>query len=208
MDKISKTINLNDFGLDEIKSGVKRTEAKKEIGELIVNEILIYLQDGKSPVDGYGKFDKLSKKYAELQKDGDRNPNLELKGDMLDALTFESRRGSEIEVGIFKAKQVGKADGHNNFSGDSKLPLRRFIPDEDERFKEDIESKIKTIIDEYKDTEPNDNEPTPRRQSSNRTSQATSLFPGSIRTTARTTGGINLSDILGEDYLEEFLNGF
>lgn len=200
MDKISKTINLSDFGFDEIPRS-KRADAKKEIGELVVNEILIYLQDGESPVSGYGKFKKLNKEYADKMKNGDRNPNLELFGDMLDALKYESRKGSEIEVGIFKSKEVPKADGHNNFSGDSQLPLRRFIPDENESFKKDIESKIKTIIQDYTEESGDDGR---------------GLFDNAVRdriansitgSALTTSGTVKLSDVLGEDFLEEFLNG-
>ena len=127
----------------------QRTIAKNEIGELIIREILNYVQDGNSPVQGKGSFKKLSDKYAKLEKGGDKNPNLELNGDMLDALTYETRSGSAIEFGIFDKTQAPKADGHNNFSGDSKLPLRRFIPDEGENLKRDIESKIETVIQDY-----------------------------------------------------------
>lgn len=199
MDKISKTINLNDFGFDLIPRS-KQADAKKEIGELVVNEILIYLQDGISPVQGYGKFQKLSDKYAKEMKGGNKTPNLELDGDMLDALTYESRRGAEIEVGIFKGKEVPKADGHNNFSGDSKLPLRRFIPEENENFKSDIEDKIKTIIGDYVDESSTENN---AGLSSISNEFATSLG----KKLATSSGAVKLSDVLGEDFLSEFLDG-
>lgn len=198
MDKIAKTINLNDFGLDEIPRD-KRSDAKREIGELIVNEILIYLQDGESPVDGYGNFPKLNKEYAKNQKGGDRTPNLELMGDMLDALSYKSLRGAEIEIGIFKGKEVPKADGHNNFSGDSKLPMRRFIPEENESFKSDIEQKIKTIINDYKEES---------EGGSLFSDEITSEFAQSLgKKLAVSSSTVKLSDVLGEDFLNEFLDG-
>lgn len=188
IDKVSKIINLNDFGFDKIKNSADRTEAKKEIGDLIVNEILRYVQDGSSPVSGYRQFKKLNKEYAKEEKGGNTTPNMELNGDMLDSLKFESRRGSDIEVGIFKSSQVGKADGHNNFSGDSKLPLRRFIPDENESFKREIESKIKTIINDY---------------ASGREDLGL-LQDIEEQVVAQ---GLSLSDVLGADFLQDFLDG-
>lgn len=204
MDKISKTINLNDFGFDLIPKD-KRADAKKEIGDLIVNEILIYLQDGTSPVEGYGKFKKLNKKYAKEMKGGDQTPNLELDGDMLDALKFESKRGAEIEVGIFKSSQVGKAYGHNSgMEGhpflEGVVPMRRFIPDEDEQFDEKIIDKVKTIIGDYVDETSEEN--------NSGLSSISNEFARSIgRNLAVSSGGVKLSDILGEDFLSEFLDG-
>jgi len=83
-------------------------------------------------------------------KGGYRTPNLELEGDMLDALTFETT-SSGITVGIFEdSGQADKADGHNNFSGKSKLPLRRFIPKSDEEFKGSINTGVRQILNRYK----------------------------------------------------------
>ena len=112
--------------------------------------MLLDLGDGKSPVAGRGSFKKLNKEYAGEQKDGNTTANMELEGDMLDALLSKNRKGDKIEIGIFKAKEQGKADGHNNFSGKSTLPTRRFIPNEKERFKKRIRTGIKTIINDNK----------------------------------------------------------
>jgi len=76
---------------------------------------------------------------------------------MLNALKYELRSGSEIEFGIFDRSQAPKADGHNNFSGDSKLPLRRFIPDRDETLKKSIEKRIETVINDYASDRPESN---------------------------------------------------
>ena len=188
VDKVSKTINLNDFGFDKIKNAADKAEAKKEVGDLIVNEILRYVQDGTSPVSGYGGFTELSTEYAKQQKGGNKKPNLELNGDLLDALEFKTGRGDQIEFGIFKSSQVPKADGHNNFSGDSNLPLRRFIPDENESLKRDIESKIKTIINDY---------------ASGR--EDLGLLQDIEQEVV--SQGLSLSDVLGSSFLQDFLDG-
>lgn len=127
----------------------EKRAALEEISFLVHAEILRYVASGNSPVGGYGKFEKLTKNYANSQKGGSRLPNLELTGDMLSALEVKPR-GGKIVVQI-TGKEGDKADGHNNHSGESKLPTRRFIPKDDEVFKRSIESSIKQIIDNYEE---------------------------------------------------------
>jgi len=69
---------------------------------------------------------------------------------MLDSLTFEIT-DSGVEVGIFNPDEEDKADGHNNFSGNSKLPTRRFIPDSSESFNGRIESGINQILNRFRE---------------------------------------------------------
>lgn len=142
--EISKEIQLN---LNDVPRS-QRTKAKDEIGEFVVGEILDQLSKGRSPVSGES-FKRLSKEYADSKKGGDITPNLELEGDLLNALEYK-RTKDGIKVGIFKSSELGKADGHNNFSGESKLPKRRFIPDEGQSFKRQINSGVKKFIEEYK----------------------------------------------------------
>ena len=144
--KISKLIDLD---LSDIPKE-KRKTVKKEIGDFVVEEILIAVSKGQSPVIGEKRnFKKLKPDYAKAEKGGDRNPDLELLGDMLDSLTFKNTTKG-IEVGIFKATEVPKADGHNNFSGKSTLPKRRFIPKDSQKFRKSIQNGVKGIINEFK----------------------------------------------------------
>jgi hypothetical protein len=144
IEKIAKQINLD---LSDVPES-RHATVKREVGDYVTEEILRALSSGKSPVAGES-FKKLNKEYADEMKDGNRTPNLELDGDLLDALRYKSNdRG--IEIGIFKSSEVPKADGHNNFSGDSKLPTRRFIPKDDQKFKQQIDTGIKSIVNEYK----------------------------------------------------------
>lgn len=145
--EIAKEIEL-DF------SNVPRDELsdlKSDIAELIVDEIKIKLAKGESPVQGES-FDPLSEEYAKKEKNGNRRPNLNLEGDLWDSLEakFEDNK---LIVGVFDSKEVPKADGHNNFSGESKLPQRRFIPDEDQSFRPEIMRKINILINERRETE-------------------------------------------------------
>jgi hypothetical protein len=127
----------------------RQDQAKQDVGEFIRDEIFRFVSSGRSPVAGR-TFDKLDPKYADKYKGGNRTPNLELEGDMLDSLEFElTSRG--IEIGIFDSDEQGKADGHNNFSGDSKLPTRRFIPDENEDFNGRIMTGVRQILNQYRE---------------------------------------------------------
>lgn len=122
----------------------KRKALKTDIGEFVVNEVIRSLSSGKSPVSKE-KFAKLNKEYAKREKNGNRTPNLQLEGDLLEALDFRNTK-SGVAVGITKAKERPKADGHNNFSGDSKLPKRRFIPANNQQFNQKINREIKKMV--------------------------------------------------------------
>ena len=128
----------------------RQDQAKQDVGEFVRDEIFRFVSRGNSPVAGRGAFQRLNKEYADNEKGGNRTANLELKGDMLDSLEFElTSRG--IEIGIFDSDEQGKADGHNNFSGDSKLPTRRFIPDENEDFNGRIMTGVRQILNQYRE---------------------------------------------------------
>ena len=187
--KITKKINLD---LSNVPAS-QRATVKREVGDFVVDEILRSVSGGRSPVSGRGKFKTLNKEYAKNEKGGNRNPNLELDGDMLDSLVSKNVN-SGVEVGIFKSSELGKADGHNNFDGDSKLPTRRFIPDDNEKFKKGIETGIKRIVKEF---EVDDNKIE---------KQTMDLF-GDIKTTRQADEGITIGvdDILSDDFLESFL---
>lgn len=172
-----------------------KRKVKREIGDFIVNETLRFVEQGNSPVGGVGKFKRLSKKYADEQKGGSRNPNLELMGDMLDALTFK-QRADGLEIGVF-GKEASKAEGHNTgFAGhptlDGKAPKRQFIPSEGEGYKPRIERGIKQIINENtSDTEV----ATP------------SITPSDLAGREARPTSIELEDIFSQDFLTRFLSG-
>lgn len=121
-------------------------DVRQECADFARDQILNYVANENSPVQGHGKFKKLSKDYKKFkQKSGLPGvPDLIFSGDMLDALKA-TVEGSVVRVGI-TGKQGDKADGHCNLSGESKLPTRRFIPDHDEHFKGPILSGIRAIV--------------------------------------------------------------
>lgn len=99
----------------------------------------------QSPVSG-DSFPGLSPKYkAKKQAEGlDGVADLQLSGDMLDSLDY--RVTSEgIAIGVY-GEAAPRADGHNNLSGDSELPLRQFLPNVGETFSSGIKKEIERIV--------------------------------------------------------------
>lgn len=122
----------------------------QEIGEAILERTLSSIAESKSPVSGYGNFKSLSKDYREFKQDevGSRAPDLAFSGDMISSLDFKTDQDALV-IGVF-GLDAPKADGHNNLSGKSRLPTRRFIPDEGESYKSDITKLVDDIIRFYK----------------------------------------------------------
>lgn len=132
-------------GVEPPKDPKDRELALEEIAEYVVDKVKDSCDNTTSPVAGYGAFPKLSPDYKKEKRSRGEpgEPNLTLDGDMLDALECISD-GEGLKLQITGA-QGPKADGHNNHSGKSELPLRRFIPEEGETFKKDILAGIRTI---------------------------------------------------------------
>ncbi len=152
MDKIAYKFDPEDLTGEDIPRGRVR-EAMQEIGEFVKEQVLSYVGDAKSPVSG-GKWKRsLSKSYKEYKSEFSSSTiaNMELTGSMLDALEVVSV-GGELELRI-QGEEAAKADGHNNFSGSSNLPLREFIPKPSQTFKRDIIAGIRKIIQDYQDEE-------------------------------------------------------
>lgn len=124
-----------------------------EVGRYVATEIALIVGDGKSPVEGYGDFKRLTSEYADEEKGGDRTPNLELEGDMMRALDWRVEM-NEVKVGFFDRSQAIKAYGHNTgMKGhpwlDGVAPVRRLIPDKGEKFSKEIQEGIDQIVDSY-----------------------------------------------------------
>jgi len=135
-------------GVDPPENAEERQAAVEEIADFIHEQVLSDVASTKSPIDNR-KFQSLSKDYKKFKKSQGRSgvPNLEFTGSMLDALQTVIK-GNKITLQI-KGKESGKADGHNNHSGKSTLPTRRFIP-LDEGFRPGILEGVRRIIDALK----------------------------------------------------------
>lgn len=141
--RLSSEIDLGDLLKRVPKS--ERERVKADVSEFLIERILLDVAGQKSPVSGR-RFKGLSKEYAEHKKEetGSTDANLDLTGAMLGALDVRiTDKG--IEIGVF-GENAGKADGHNNFSGDSNLPRRQFLPDVGEGFRSEIASGVDKII--------------------------------------------------------------
>lgn len=152
------TVNKVFFDFDPFeKTGVEvsdknREKALQAVIDFVLEQELLYIGSGRSPVAG-GEWKKsLSKEYKAFKKNESSVgfANLELTGAMLDALEVIPVNDSTLRLQI-QGKQAGKADGHNNHSGDSTLPPREFIPREDQTFRRDIWAGIESILKEYAD---------------------------------------------------------
>jgi hypothetical protein len=136
--EVSKVINL---GIPKDIPEDVATEIKRQVGDYLVTAILDEVGQGSSPVTG-DSFQQLSKEYADEQKGGRRLANLDLEGDMLNSLKFETTKAG-VKVGIFDKDQAIKAYNHN--VGDT-LPKRSFIPTPKESFTGSIEDEVKSIV--------------------------------------------------------------
>jgi hypothetical protein len=156
--KVTHKLDLSDK-LEGIKNREVRRQTLEEVGQYLVEQILENCGRSKSSVAGGSWKGSLSPQYKKRKEkmSSSTSPNMELTGDMLDALDFKIS-GNTVEVGIFDYDEAQKADNHNKFSSasrETKVPQRQFIPnnDEDETFRRDIIREINQIIEEARDGE-------------------------------------------------------
>jgi len=136
-----------DFLSGVVATPATKDKIKAEVGEYLVEQTLIAVSEAASPVSGEKWKKTLSPEYRDQKRDDGRGTtaNMENRGDMLDALSFKPT-SKGVEIGVFGHGEAKKADGHNNFSGDSELPQRRFIPAEGQNYKMKIEAEVNKII--------------------------------------------------------------
>lgn len=142
-----KTTVKVDFLEDIIASQSTKTTIKREVGEFLVEQTLNHLAESRSPVMGE-KFPQLKdpKYKAFKMKSGlGSSPNLEFTGAMVGDIKFKNTANG-VEIGNFTKKQALKADGHNNLSGESKLPKRRYLPDTSQNYSKTIQDGIEQIV--------------------------------------------------------------
>jgi len=197
--KILHFLDLDEYGLGEL-SEQQKTLAKQEVADYLKNEVLRKLDAGTSPVQGEGRFRVLTSDYAIREKGGRRLSNLELEGDLKDDLVSVPAEDSFIKFG-HEGEQVPKADGHNQLSGKAQswarikgFPRRRYIPDDNQGFSRDIESGIRSIIEDFIEVAPE------RRDIELRLPE-TDEAP----TRPATTVNIDTRDLFSDDVIEDLL---
>jgi len=123
-----------------------KRNAAEIAAEIIIENIQTDLNATKSPVSGeqFKRLDDAQKRIK--RKRGEPTiPNLELSGTMRDQLDVKVTGSGKIEVGVF-GDAAPRADGHNNLSGKSALPLRQFLPKEGEDFRSGIQRELNQVI--------------------------------------------------------------
>jgi hypothetical protein len=201
----------------DLFSDVQLTDAEKiavreKVGEYLIEQTLLTVGEAKSPVSGES-FPRLSKSYKKYKMGEARPgvPNLEFTGNMHDQLEYrETSKG--IKIGVF-GNRAPVSDAHNNFSGDSDMPQRRYIPGEGQKYKSNIQDEVNRIVNEAVAKTKKD------QFSRNVLSQITSqsqfdryvkeIFEGMTKSEIRSAilGTPELYNILGEFHLLGYLVG-
>lgn len=143
-DKSETSVDIDLFDGQKLPKRVKKL-VNEAVGEYLVEQTLISIEQERSPVAGKGSFTPLSAGYKKLKKRevGNSRPNLEANGDMKDQLDYQA--SDVLTVGVF-GDRAGAADGHNHLSNKTpRIPRRQFLPDEGENYKSGIMAEIKRI---------------------------------------------------------------
>lgn len=128
-----------------------KTSVLEEVSDLVLTQVLKDTSQGLSAVTGRQWKITLNEDYAKRKQAAGGTPiaNLELEGDLLQAVRIVREGDTKLKLFV-EEDQSDKADGHNNHSGDSKLPRRRFIPNEDDgdTFRAGINKQITKVVKE------------------------------------------------------------
>ncbi len=143
--------------IKDLKVKVPRSkvrEAREALAEYLLEQVLIKIGQGKSPVTGRS-FPKLNKDYADREHMGRTESVLELSGDMLSALEAKVS-GTKVVLEVPRGSdEADRAEGNNLGTYGQASPIagkaRKFIPLEDEFFSSDIERKLKEFLEDYVD---------------------------------------------------------
>lgn len=150
--ELSSTIDLS----EELKglSREDKQDALTAIGDFLLEQTLVNAAESASIVKGEKIPALTSKPYKLKKRDevGNAKANFELTGEMLDSIDFK-KSASSITIGVYGEAAL-RADGHNNFSGKSRLPKRRIFPAEGQEYNQATQREIKRIIADYKSSNP------------------------------------------------------
>jgi hypothetical protein len=126
-----------------------RKDLNEKLGRYLIEQTLLTVSSEASPVAGeaWPELAKGPYRKRKMREVGNENANMELEGDMLDAL--DTRADDEgIEIG-FWGSEAWKADGHNKLSGEpGTAPRRRFLPGEGQEYSPEIMDGLERIIED------------------------------------------------------------
>ena len=138
----------------------RRREAAEAAAEYVKEQILLNTSEGKTSVQGGLWKKKLSPEYKKekAEESGVSFANLELTGQMLDALDARVSRGNRIVVEISDREQAAKAEGNLLGSYGQPSPdadkAREFMPHKrGQHLRQDIIKGVKEILKDYADEE-------------------------------------------------------
>lgn len=150
------------FTFDPFKlTGVKvplsrRDDALEAVANFLLEESLMEIGSGRSPVDDGPWKRTLSPEYKKkkLDESSVTFANAELSGELLDALKAEPVSRNRLFYGV-EGDQAGKLEGNNigsygRPSGDESV-ARRIVPLEGETFKPKIIEGMRDILKDYAD---------------------------------------------------------
>lgn len=135
----------------------RREDALDAVANYLKESALSEIGASRSPVSGGPWKSSLSPEYKKVkgQESSTVKPNLELHGDLLDALDVNAVSMNRIFYGV-SGDQAGKAEG-NNIGSYGREPdegkARRFIPLDGEKFKKPIVDGMRAILREFEDEE-------------------------------------------------------
>jgi hypothetical protein len=145
--------------IDDLELNIPKAnqrEALEAAAEFLKEQMLDYIGEGKSPVDGGEWVRKLSPGYKAVkgEESSVNFANLELHGDFLDSLNV-TVKGKSLVLDVGK-DQYGKAEGHltgQYGSGNmSKGPTpREFMPQGKGEFKSKILADLKKLLEDYEE---------------------------------------------------------
>ena len=132
----------------DLLTNAQKKEITDRVKEYVLDAVKSDLSDQISSVTGR-QFVKLSDEYAKVKKAAGKGTkaNLIFDGDLVDSIRIRKGTDNRLKLTVLNS-QMGKADGHNNHTGDSPLPRRAFIPNvqDDETFRPAIRREIKNIV--------------------------------------------------------------
>lgn len=137
-------VKISAPALNKLKTELSSERVQRVIARAVIDEMRRFIAIGTSPVRGERRFDSYKDK---LRYPGDlknsKPVNLQLSGDMLNAITFRIVRFG-VKIGIFDKRQADKAITH--LRGLNGVPQRKFLPvDEGDEFIVSIQRSIRTL---------------------------------------------------------------
>lgn len=136
----------------------KKEEALSAVQDFVKEQVLSYIGEGKSPVAGGHWKKNLSKEYAKRKQNESsvKFSNLELHGDLLNALEVIEVNGSRLSLEV-SGDEAPKADGNNRGTYGKEQPneanSREFIPKEGQTLRKEIWKGIEDILLDYAEEE-------------------------------------------------------